>query len=313
MLRPAGILVLDKPGGVTSRAAAVRAGSIAGAEKCGHAGTLDPLATGVLVVCLGRATLLSRFLAGGAKTYRAVALLGVRTDTYDVEGTVISTSGSPSVTGDDIIRESGKLTGEYLQDPPPFSAVKHLGRPLHRYARAGIQVKARQRPVSVTSIELERLERGDGGPSRATLLIECGPGTYVRSLVNDLGAALGCGACVEELRRLRSGRFLLEDAIRLEDLGSAGEARRAMLSMEEATDRMETLTLGPDGASDVGMGKPLTGAMAPGRGRLDGPVRALDGEGNLLAVLGPPREDDPGEILGRSLRVIRPVTGERKR
>lgn len=307
-MRPAGILVVDKPGGLTSRAAAELAASLAGADKSGHTGTLDPLATGVLVVCLGRATLLARFLSGGAKVYRTVALLGVRTDTYDVEGTVLATSDSTSVAAEDIIRQAAGLTGRLAQQPPPYSAVKHMGRPLHSYARAGVEVPSRPRIVSVESIRLESFAREADG-ARATLLIECGPGTYVRSLVRDLGEALGCGACVERLRRLRSGRFSLDQAVGLERLRSAESAGRFILSMEDATDDMETVRLGPESASAVAMGKPLRREMAPGAGRIAVPTRVLDGHGNLVAVLGPPRRDDPEEIIGRALRVIRPVGG----
>jgi len=294
---------------MTSRAAAVRAGALAGAARSGHAGTLDPLATGVLVVCLDRATLLSRFLAGGTKVYRAVALLGMETDTYDVDGEVVSTSDASGVTAAEIASESARLTGELTQEPPPFSAVKHEGKALHRYARAGVEVRPKLRAVSVRSIELEGLEPG-GELSRATLLVECGPGTYVRSLVSDLGRALGCGACVEELRRLRSGCFTLEGAFGLGELES-GEAslEGSMLSMEEATSFMETIEVGADAAAAVRMGKPLTRQMAPGWDALEAPVRVLDGKGTLLAVLGPRRPGDPEEVLGRALRVIRPAAG----
>ncbi len=308
-MRPAGILVVDKPAGITSRAAAVRAGAVAGATRSGHAGTLDPLATGVLVVCLGRATLLSRFLAGGAKVYRAVALLGMETDTYDVDGEVVAAAGASGVTAAEVSSEVSRLTGELTQEPPPFSAVKHEGKALHRYARSGVEVPPKPRAVYVRSIEIEALEPA-GELSRATLLVECGPGTYIRSLVSDLGRALGCGACVEALRRLRSGCFSIEDAVGLDALES-GEASLgvSMLSMEEATAFMDTIEVGADAAEALGMGKPLTRPMAPNRDVLEGATRVLDASGKLLAVLGPPRPGDPGEVLGRAMRVIRPAAG----
>lgn len=306
----AGILVVDKPGGITSRAAADRAGRAAGARRSGHAGTLDPLATGVLVVCLDRATLLSRFLAGGDKVYSAVALLGVETDTFDVDGRVSATADASRVSPADVRRAARGLTGDITQEPPPYSAVKHEGRPLHSYARAGVAVRPAPREVRVDWMELEGLEtRGDR--ARASLTIGCGPGTYVRRLVSDLGSALGCGACVEELRRLRSGPFDSGGAVELGALES-GEtgAEECLLSMEEATAWMPTVEVGRRAALDISMGKPLSADMGAGERRLTGPARVIDDDGRLVAVLGPPRAEDPESLLGRPLRVIRPSTGD---
>jgi len=202
-LPPEGVLVLDKPPGITSRQAAATVGRLAGNVKSGHTGTLDPLATGVLVVCLGRATLLTRFLSGGAKEYEAVALLGIDTDTYDVDGAVVQKRDTSGLGLEEIIAVTDDFEGRIQQLPPSFSAVKHKGRPMYQYARAGVDIEQRPRTVNVESVEVTSLSDADN-QVRFGIKIICGPGTYVRSLVHDIGERLGCGACVAELRRLRS-------------------------------------------------------------------------------------------------------------
>jgi len=215
-----GVLILDKPAGITSRRAAERVRAIAGGAKAGHAGTLDPLATGVLVVCLDRATLLTSYLGGGTKRYHVDALLGTSTDTYDVDGNVVSRRDASRFTAEAVEGALSDFAGEIEQVPPPFSAVKHQGRPLYRYAREGAHIPNITRTVTIEELTLEGLAPGEAGPV-ARLVVACGPGTYVRSIVHDLGEKLGCGAYMKELIRQRVGPFDLEDAISLAKLAEA--------------------------------------------------------------------------------------------
>jgi tRNA pseudouridine55 synthase len=301
-LPPDGVLSLNKPGGLTSRQAVALASRIVQASKAGHAGTLDPMATGVLVVCLGRATLLSSYLAQGRKTYVADALLGVETDTYDIEGTVLEQSLPTGVMRGDIEAVLGGFAGRVEQLPPPYSAVRIGGRRLYEYARKGEDVPAVPRVVQIDSVTLVSLRQTERGKV-ATLEMTCGPGTYVRSLIHDLGALLGCGACASMIERRASGRFEIGRSVTLDDLAEKG-AEACLISIEEATGAMTTVTLRGEAAEEVTMGKPIlpgTDGVPEGAGVF----RVLDEQGRLLALYGPPREDDEG-ILARAVRVLRP-------
>ena len=302
---PDGVLIIDKPAGLTSRQVVSRVSSVTGGAKAGHAGTLDPLATGVLVVCIGRATLLAGYLGGGSKHYEVEALLGTETDTYDLEGKVLHRRDAANVTASDIEEAMAGMTGEVSQAPPAFSAVKHDGRRLYSYARSGEEIPRLHRTVQIDSLLLAGLVDGDGGPV-ASIRVDCGPGTYVRSIVHDLGRRLGCGACVKALRRTRSGAFSLQDAVDLEDLQALGETAAASraISIEEATRHMSGITLDDEAAEAVSMGKPLL--EGEGLPEIpDGVFRVLDQEGRLIALFGPARPDDEG-IAARAVRVLRP-------
>jgi len=299
-----GVLIIDKPAGITSRRAAERVREITGGSKAGHAGTLDPLATGVLVVCLDRATLLTSYLGGGIKRYDVEALLGTSTDTYDVDGKVVSMRDASGVTAAAIEAALSEFVGELQQVPPPFSAIKHQGRPLYSYARQGADVPRITRTVVIEEIALEGLAPGEAGPV-ARLIVACGPGTYVRSIVHDLGEKLGCGACVASLRRTASGEFSIDDSVSLDELEQlpAGSATSRAMSIEEATRGMLSVVVEGDLAGAVAMGKPLE----PGAAQVppDGVFRVLDGAGRLIALYGPARPDDEG-IAARAVRVLRP-------
>ena len=310
-----GVLVLDKPPGITSRQAAATVGRLAGNVKSGHTGTLDPLATGVLVVCLGRATLLTRFLSGGAKEYEAVALLGIDTDTYDVDGAVVQKRDTSGLGLEEINAVTNDFEGRIQQLPPPFSAVKHKGRPMYQYARAGVDIEQRPRTVNIESVEVTSLSDADN-QVRFGIKIICGPGTYVRSLVHDIGERLGCGACVAELRRLRSGIFSIEQAISLDKLDSAEiDITKSILSVEKATEGMPSVQVGEEGAIAVGQGKPLqlewvSDVLSEDRGIPRCTFRVLDSAGMLLAIYGTRRAEDGQEIVARPIRVLRPLTLE---
>ncbi len=208
-----GIIIVDKPSGMTSQDVVTVVRKAAGTRRVGHTGTLDPLATGLLLLMLGEATKLSEYLVGYDKTYEGTMHLGARSDTYDVEGRVEETD-IDELPGIDALNEMAQdFTGEIEQIPPPYSAVKIKGKKLYEYARKGETVEAEPRPVRVDEYTLLGQEQ-----NKATFRVRCSSGTYVRSLVHDLGAEAGCGALVEELRRTEIGDFNISEAISLEEV-----------------------------------------------------------------------------------------------
>ncbi|HQR59470.1 MAG TPA: tRNA pseudouridine(55) synthase TruB [Azonexus sp.] len=216
-----GVLLLDKPLGLTSNDALQKARRLFSAAKGGHTGTLDPLATGLLPLCFGEATKFSADLLDADKTYEAVVRLGICTDTGDAEGTVIATA-TVDVSKDYIFRVLRQFTGAIRQIPPMHSALKRNGRPLYELARQGIEVERESRMVTIHAIDCLSF----GGDS-LTLRIACSKGTYIRVLAADIGRALGCGAHLAGLRRTRVGDLDLGAAVTLAHLESLDEAGRA--------------------------------------------------------------------------------------
>ncbi|MEE8390754.1 MAG: tRNA pseudouridine(55) synthase TruB [Anaerolineae bacterium] len=221
-----GILNLNKPRGPTSHDVVSRVRALTGVRRVGHAGTLDPLATGVLLVCVGRATRVAEYLMAGRKVYRARVRLGSTTDTYDAEGQVVAEAEEAfEASRDQVEATLAQFRGTITQVPPMYSAIKHKGTPLHRLARRGVEMaqvlQSKARQVEIFQLELTAWE-----PPDCTLEITCSPGTYVRSLAHDLGKALGCGAHLTGLIRLASGTFHLEDTVTLEDLAQAATEDR---------------------------------------------------------------------------------------
>jgi tRNA pseudouridine55 synthase len=208
-----GILNVNKPSGLTSFDAVAFVRKRSGTRRVGHGGTLDPAATGVLPIGVGRATRFLEYLLLGRKEYEATLLLGVSTDTYDAEGTVTRTCNPQGIGLDDIQAVLQRFVGEILQVPPIYSALKHQGTRLYEYARAGIDVPREPRIVSVYKIDISSFDS-----PRLRLTIECGRGTYIRSIASDLGEALGCGAHLESLTRTRVGPFRLRDSVDLASL-----------------------------------------------------------------------------------------------
>ncbi len=207
-----GIILLDKPSGITSNDALQQVKRIYNAAKAGHTGALDPLATGMLPICFGEATKFSQFLLDADKRYRVTARLGVRTDTSDSEGSVVSVR-PVSVTESQLSNALDTFRGDILQVPSMFSALKHQGRPLYEYAREGIEIEREARPISIYALEL--LEFTDDAVS---LEVHCSKGTYIRSLVDDLGELLGCGAHVIQLRRTQVAKYPNDKMLSLEKL-----------------------------------------------------------------------------------------------
>jgi tRNA pseudouridine55 synthase len=208
-----GVLTVDKPAGVTSFDVVGRVRRRLGVRRVGHAGTLDPDATGVLPVLIGEATKLMPYLADHDKEYRVDVRFGIRTDTQDLSGRVVSETPVRSLTLDAVAAAARQFVGPLRQTPPMYSAVHHEGRRLYELARQGLEVERAPREVVVHALAVEEV-RGAG----ATLRVVCGKGTYVRTLAADLGDALGVGAAVERLRRLRVGPFTLDDAVTWGDL-----------------------------------------------------------------------------------------------
>ena len=216
-----GILVIDKPAGLTSHDVVARVRRLTGERRVGHGGTLDPFATGVLPVCVGQATRLVEHLSDADKRYLAEIVLGIQTDTDDLEGTVIGTAPVPSLERAALDHALDAFRGPIQQTPPAYAAIKIGGRKLYELARAGEPVVAAARPVTI-----HRLEVINWRPPALTLLVDCGKGTYIRSLARDIGHHLGSAGYVQHLRRARSGPFGLADAWTLEELEAGWEPAR---------------------------------------------------------------------------------------
>ncbi|MDA8124183.1 MAG: tRNA pseudouridine(55) synthase TruB [Deltaproteobacteria bacterium] len=215
-----GIIVIDKPSGCTSHDVVAKVRRALGVKKAGHTGTLDPLATGVLPVCLNEATKLVQFLALDDKEYLATLRLGVRTDTLDSSGTVLSRE-EPRVSPRQVEEALLALVGRREQTPPRYSAVKFQGRPLYDWTRRGIEVEQTPREVEIRAVRIEAIRLPE-----ATFTVSCSKGTYIRSLCAEVGETLGCGGCLSALRRTRSGCFSLETALAVESLPELREAER---------------------------------------------------------------------------------------
>ena len=232
-----GLLVIDKPGGTTSRAAVTRVqGWFPRGTRIGHAGTLDPLATGVLVCCLGQATRLTEYVQRMEKTYGAGLLLGARSDTDDAEGSITPVSGISVPALEDINKHLREFLGAIDQVPPDYSAAKVTGRRAYELARQGKEVALQARTVQIYGSDLLAYSF-----PHLEIEVRCGKGTYIRSLARDLGERLGCGALIETLRRTRIGPFRVEDAIGLDLSGET--ARSRLLPVAEAVADLPRLVL----------------------------------------------------------------------
>lgn len=271
-----GILIVDKPQGMTSHAVVGRVRRLFGLRKVGHAGTLDPLATGVLVVALGQATRILQFLMEENKTYRASLLLGEVTDTQDSEGQVIATCDSSHLGTDEILDVCMSMVCSYDQLPPMYSALKKDGVPLYKLARQGIEVARTARRVTIFSLQQLTVQS-----PYVTFDVCCSKGTYVRTLCHDIGAKLGCGAHLTSLRRLQSSPFAEADAVTLDEIEhSAPEDRhRFLLSIGEALREYPSLLVSDDGVKKLSYGIPPTTDMVDGHFELT--------EGALVLLVSP--------------------------
>lgn len=228
-----GLIILDKPKDMTSFGAVARVRRICSEKKCGHTGTLDPMATGVMTVMLGGATRFCELLPSHDKAYIASFKLGVRTDTLDITGTVLETK-PVEATAEQVKEALKEFEGDISQLPPMYSAVSVNGQRLYDLARKGIEVERKPREVTVFSIELLSANEEN---AEYSIAVECSSGTYIRTLIDDLGTKLGCGAVMTELRRTKANGFSLENAITIEELArlaESGELEKAVIPVDKA-------------------------------------------------------------------------------
>ncbi len=273
-----GVLVVDKPPGMTSHDVVNQVRRMAKMRRVGHTGTLDPMATGVLVLLLGSATRLARFILSEDKQYFATLRLGISTTTYDAEGEITATH-AVDVDRPAIERSLHRFRGNILQVPPMYAAIRHEGKRLYELAREGKEVERKARPVT-----LYRLDLVGWDPPDFTLDIECSSGTYIRSLAHDLGQVLGCGAHLTALRRKTSGPFTLEQSYSLdtlEELAREGRLEAALLPSHTALEGMPVLQLTPEQEIAVGYGQTIT----PDKPYTAEYVQARDSANELIAVL----------------------------
>lgn len=280
-----GILIVDKPAGISSAKVVARVKKAVGARKTGHAGTLDPFATGVMVCCINQATRLARFFLHSTKKYRAVIGLGTTTDTQDLTGTVIDHFGPVAFSESRIHTVFKRFEGVSEQHPPVFSALKHKGVPLYKLARRGKPVQKPPRQIEIGRIEIIDIRLPD-----VCFEVTCSAGTYVRTLCADIGTQLGCGGHLKALRRIESSGFSLTDALTLtqiEALGRSGGIAERLVPMAAALRKMPGYRADESLQKAITTGKPLTSldieiAAAPAGNHF---VKVVDACGNLLAVL----------------------------
>jgi len=269
-----GVLLIDKPVGPSSNAVLQRAKRLLGARRAGHTGTLDPLASGLLVLALGEATKFSGGMLDADKSYRALLKLGERTETGDAEGPVVSRA-EVKVTRDELLAALERYRGEIEQLPPRYAAIKHRGRPLYEYARRGEHVARTARRVAIRRLVLEKFAGDTVG-----LFVECSKGTYIRVLAEDIGAALGCGAHLAALERTAVGPFALEQSIRLEALEAIlpAERRDRLLPLEALLQSWPRLTLEAPLAAKFRQGRAVPVDCASGG------VAVFGQDGNFLGT-----------------------------
>jgi tRNA pseudouridine55 synthase len=277
-----GILLLDKPAGISSNRALQQAKRLFNADKAGHTGSLDPLATGLLPICFGEATKIAGYLLGSRKAYAAQCRLGATTTTDDAEGEVVLTRPIPEITDATIEVALATLRGRIVQTPPAYSAIKQGGVPLYKRARRGEDVAVPSREV-----EVERFDLQDRAGDVLNLHVECGSGTYVRSLARDLGERLGCGAHLIALRRLWVEPFrdpamhTLESFEQVDAAGGPAALDRLLLPIEAGLGALPALHLDPEQTRRLRHGQRLS---LPGQGPQ--PLgRALDAQGRLIALV----------------------------
>ena len=239
-----GFLNVNKPRGKTSFNIVAGVRKLTGEKRVGHAGTLDPLATGVLPVCIGQAARLVEYLADSTKTYRAEIELGIATDTYDAEGKILQKADANYVTRQMVEEVLGSFKGEITQETPVFSAVKYQGKPGYELSRKGIKITPKTRLARI-----ERIEIVDWRPSLVTLEIDCGKGTYIRSIANELGRKLGCGAYLKNLVRMKYGIFRIVDALTIEQVEEAckiGFWQQLLYPMDSVLSNFPSAVIGED-------------------------------------------------------------------
>jgi len=285
-----GILNILKPPGMTSFDVVAFLRGLTGVRKIGHVGTLDPMAAGVLPVCVGRATKAVEFLMEKDKIYRAEVVLGVTTDTQDTTGTVLDRK-KPELSDNDIIQAVASFRGKYMQLPPMYSALRVNGKKLYQLAREGIETERHRREVEIYSAEVLDIRRNDD--IRVLLEVRCSKGTYIRTLCADIGDALGCGGCMSFLLRLKAGPFSISDSVTLEELSGKkdeGDLEDLTIRIDRAFESFGSCVLDDNSERKFmnGMQVPLSQIRTDGNGGTDevagGLMRVYGCDGRFIAL-----------------------------
>ncbi len=296
------VINLNKPAHITSQQAVIKVKRLLGAKKAGHAGTLDPIATGVLIVCLDEATKITRFLSDLDKEYVVQMKLGERTDTYDSTGKIVETKDAGLLREADVKEALSGFTGIIQQTPPMFSAVKMGGQRLYKLARKGISIERPERSVQIRQAELLSFH-----PPYVNARVICSKGTYIRTLCDDIGNALGTGAHMTQLMRSGAGSFRVEDAVSLAELP---HMKYGFYSMDEALSHLKEITLDHDSLQKAKNGAPVrnpgAGSWAFGEGFYVGPQDASATEPEFVRLKGPDRAlFGVGSLQFNSLKPVR--------
>ncbi len=295
--RRGGVLPLDKPAGITSFDAIRQVRRILGERRVGHAGTLDPTATGLLPICVGRTTRFVDYFHAQPKTYHCVVRLGERSDTCDTEGVVVTGADASGVTADQVRTELVRFQGEVLQIPPMHSAVRHEGRHLYELARAGEEVVREARRVTIHSAEL--VDFRPGAVAEAEVVVVSGKGVYMRVLASDLGDALGTGGLLGWLSRTSYGTLMLSSSVTLDQLAAMDDPWAALLPPEVAVAHLPLVNLGPSQVLQIRRGQSvwLPRSILPD---VAGECRMHDPTGELIGI---------GELNGGLLRPTKVLAG----
>ncbi len=287
--RTNGIIIIDKPTGMSSARVVAKVKGLLQTRKVGHTGTLDPFASGVLVCCLNQATKLARFLLQGTKSYEAVLKLGASTDTQDVTGKIIGQPASVEISEQQLLSAFERFKGAIDQHPPVYSALKHKGTPLYKLARSGQPVQKPPRRVHIYALDIGSIQL-----PLVSFTVVCSAGTYIRTLCHDIGDLLGCGGFLQSLRRTDSSGFSLDQALTLDRIGGrvqSGTVSKQIVPMAAALPQMPEWEVDAATAEKIRQGQPLTendylsvnGARQTNA--LEGPVKVVDVDRKLVSVL----------------------------
>jgi len=286
-----GILIVDKPKDITSATVVSRIKKIPGIDKVGHTGTLDPIATGVMACVINKATRLSRFFLHSKKKYDAILKLGAETDTQDATGQILSEKKFDGISDIAIKETCGRYVGETEQVPPVYSALKHNGVPLYKYARNGTPVEKPPRKVQIFGLTVKKIRLPE-----VRFEVECSAGTYIRTLCADIGKELGCGGHLAKLTRLESGRFCLKDAMALDDIENCPSLEKLsprLISMADALYDMPQVLADKVLTEKIKYGKILTKTdIQLKEGEIPSFIKIINNENQLLSVLSPAKDED---------------------
>jgi len=309
-MNSSGIIVVDKTRGITSHDIVAKARRVLGTRKVGHAGTLDPFATGVVILLVNEGTKLSNMIMDGRKVYRALIKLGEKRDTGDCTGEVIEQATFDHISQKSVEKVLENFVGIVKQVPPMYSAIKKNGVPLYKYARKGLEVERKEREIMIDKVTLIRYSE-----PYIDIEVSCSKGTYVRTLAEDISQALGSCGHLEELRRIRSSSFSVDEAVSMDDMEERGKLLNSMIPLNKALPELPGIVVREDAVKKVCNGRPLipewvlhvNGSKNKDRA---GNVKVLAPDGALLSIMKTTENLDtlssflPGRSLGRSLRVF---------